>query len=218
MPSGGYEPAPRLQGGDREGHRTPDPGESRMTSQSAVQVSIDGGPPVAGSLDVQVETIDVSMASKTEPDMAWEFVDAFGHYHAWSQEADNPLPTLRGRIRHVECVGHGADGEDCEGYDVTVYDCVICGQPVEPKTITYTSPFRETAPGRKHWTVQVDSDVPLAHGTLYSVRVSIGPELLFGVGTVLTSEFNRDLIPGAYPTTICGVGPLGRRKATKVPA
>lgn len=164
-----------------------------------------------GNLRVEVEQIDVTMASKTEPDQRWEYTDPLGHYHAFTEKFE--LPTLTARTEHVDC----AD-PDCacgmEGYEITVYDCRICGAPVEPGTIT-TSPIgREYMPGRMTWSVEVEGEYPT--GDLVSVRVVGQRGVYFGVAQVtpvMSWSSDRPVV-----TTLAGIGELGERGRVKIDA
>jgi len=177
--------------------------------QASLLISIDNGPEIAGELTVETERIDVTTASKSRPDMGWEYIDASGHFHAWSDDKDSPLPTLDRRTEHVECdFGHE---DDCEGYDVDVYSCSICGEIIEPKRIVYSPVGREYRPGRTSWTVVAAERLECDRRV--SLKLTSDRGVFFGVGVV--SGFAAEDGGGGvrFETSIHGVSPLGHRKA-----
>lgn len=165
----------------------------------------------SADLTVEVEMIDVTPLAKIEPDMLWTYVDYRGHFHAFTH--DGSLPTLLAdKIAHE----HEEDGE-IESWDETIMRCRICREVVEPRYREHMPIWREQAPGRKSWTVDVrwPSEILLpTPGELVSVRIKITPREYFGVGLVT----NR--VPGYGPdgmiadVTIIGRGDLGHRKVT----
>lgn len=175
------------------------------TTVSTLTASIDGGAEVPAELDIETEQIDVTTTGKTVPDMAWEHVDQRGHYHAWTDGGE--LPTLDVRSEHEECTGsHDLDPDDplfidCEGYDVTVHSCKICGEIVEPGTKFIPSFGREYTPGRTTWTVRVGAH--LEHGQSVSVLLRTGASSAFGIGQVVKVDEGT--------STIVGAGELGHR-------
>lgn len=172
-------------------------------------VSINNGPGAPGQLTVEREQIDIFVATKSEPDMDWEYVDTAGHFHAFT--TDGKLPTLDTREEHVDC-GHPEDGEDeCEGYDVTVYFCRICGATIKPEyEVTHPS-GPESIAGRMSWQVQVPVYIKL--GDWVSVKVVSGKQVFFGAGQPVRYSAGNDLTGGiAVETTIVGAGELGQRK------
>lgn len=191
-----------------------------MSGTITATASIDSGPNVPAELTIEVERIDVTTATKTRIDPAWEFVDVRGHFHAWAH--DETLPTLDARSEHVDCdAGHSDDEYDCEGYDVTVYSCLICGEIIEPETITTASTFRETAPGRMSWTVVVHHVVEYERDRRLSVVFHAGDTTYFGVAAVVGGRRTVPDSPHSAPrstTTLFGAGPLGRRKTVAVAA
>jgi hypothetical protein len=167
--------------------------------------TVNGGPAVPASLSVEYEQIDVTVGTKTEPDWKWTYVDQAGHFHAWSDDTDRgQLPTLTSGTEHHACdFGHGAD---CEGYDVTVYSCAICGEEIEPKTVSHSPMGREYMRGRMTWTVQVEQHVG---ADPVSVRLTAPGVTYFGVAARTRSSLTLGETPR---TTLVGISPLGRRK------
>jgi hypothetical protein len=188
-----------------------------MTVVTGAAVSINAAP-VSGTLSVEVEQIDVTVAVKTAPDPRWEHVDQQGHYHAWTH--DGQLPTLTAKDEHHDCTGEHfmgiGDTDGCEGYDVTVYMCTICGEKMEPATVSRPGK-PEFIPGLTHWSVEVEVDQRLPDlGDRVSVRVDGRSETLFGVGVVADSSIGVEGggMRSAW-TRIIGVSPLGRRVAQR---
>lgn len=187
-------------------------------------VVIDNGEPVSGTLTIETERIDVSSATKTHPDPNWELIDAAGHFHAWSTDKDHELPTLDARSEHVDCdMGHDYDDYECEGYDITVYSCKICGEIIEPATIVDRSPPREYVNGLTSWQVVVGAAVE--YGRKVAVRVVASGSVWFGVA--IAGNMRAEIGAGAagmgvyrdaiYETTLIGASPLGRRKNAAIP-
>jgi hypothetical protein len=185
-----------------------------MTGMTAA-ICIDDGPEVQGELFIEVEQVDVTPGTKTRPDMAWEFVDDRGHFHAF--DADGNLPTLEARSEHRDCTMPGEHDDDCEGYYVTVYTCSICGQIIEPQyVVTHPAPGSEFMPGRMHWNVEVHQE--LERGQRVSVAMRAGDEMCFGVGIVGNVVHAEGRPDGVHVVTaIHGAGVLGRRKRATVP-
>src|SRR5258706_15982310 len=69
-------------------------GEGGMM-QTEATVSINGAEPVEAQFAIEIERIDVTTLGHSEPDMAWEFTDSAGHFHAFDHEGK--LPTLVSR-------------------------------------------------------------------------------------------------------------------------
>jgi hypothetical protein len=77
--------------------------------------------------------------SAVMPDPGWSATDTHGHVHRWAstdrRDVDRAaaLPTLVASTEHIACEDAGPcllDG--CEGYDITVWHCAVCGDKVEP--------------------------------------------------------------------------------------
>lgn len=196
-----------------------------MRGAENIKIRINDGPEIAGDLTIDTEQIDVTVMTKSKPDMAWEHVDTHGHFHAYDK--DGELPTLESRSIHVDCAcerdEYDPEGWDCDGYDETIYVCTICEETVEPKVITWSPIGREYMPGRKTWTVTVDAN--LERDDKVSVRIVSGAPadevVLFGVATVVAVGHTRQFGDGPVERTVqlVGVGPLGERRVKRpVPA
>lgn len=177
-----------------------------MNSQITGMVSINNETPTAGMLTIETEMVDVTLARKTSPDPNWTYVDSAGHYHALA--SDGTLPTLTATTEHREC-GGACGADECEGYDVTVYECAICGAEVEPGRITTYPAGREFMPGRTSWTVQVPRNVDRG---LLSVRVEVGDRTFFGVAERVSGRAEGGPDGIRVQTTLSGRWPLGERK------
>lgn len=188
-----------------------------MSTIIETTVVIDNGPAVAGKLTVETERIDVTSATETRPDPDWEFIDAAGHFHAWSTDKDHELPTLDARSEHVDCdFGHSDEDYECEGYEITVYSCSICAEIIEPATITKTPTFRRFVNGLTSW--EVVAAVEVEPGKRVSVRIDAGGTTYYGIATVTGTWWIPDATAGQRASTmLVGVSPLGRRKNAAVP-
>lgn len=176
-------------------------------NMATMLASINDGPRVPASLEVGTEQIDITTATKTKPDTAWEYVDPSGHFHAFDK--DGELPTLTSRSRHVDCDGScgGACGD--EGYETTYYFCSICDAPVEPVWITTLSVFREFMPGRTYWTVEVEQQIT---DDRVSVRLAAGDVEYFGVAKRGPGRAESGPDGVRAWTTLHGMSALGNRR------
>lgn len=189
-----------------------------MTGQVLVKIRVDNRDAVKGTLEMGVDEIDVTTLGATKPNLAWEYTDPAGHFHAWDREGT--LPTLDKHTRHVEwCSGlHFTGGEDEDEeracYDVTFYACKICAAEVEPARIPDLD--RKFIPGRSWWTVTVETLEPLEFGARVSVVLSAGDGAAryFGVAQVGQGKttFQVGDLPGLVTTTLHGVAALGRKR------
>jgi hypothetical protein len=177
------------------------------------QVRVDAQGPFRATLEMVTESIDVSsMNGKSVPNLAWEFVDEAGHYHAWTKSED--LPTLHRSVRHIECDHvHDDDEDECGGWDKITYACRICAEEVEPAYVTDFTP--QLMAGRSYWEARV-MGVHLEPGTKVSVSFSTphdGRVRYFGVAGVLSNEITSTLADEvAYVSKLYGDGPLGRKR------
>lgn len=174
--------------------------------------SINGGELVPAELTVETEQIEVTLSRKVEPNLTWTYTDVNGHFHAYDK--DGKLPTLTARTEHRGCdMGHD---DDCEGYDVTVYECAICGEQVEPAVRVIEPGPREFIPGPTNWTVRALVDTSADR---VSVRLTSGAPLdrveLFGIAAAIRRDIEGGPAGVRVWTTFAGAGPLGERKATR---
>ncbi|HEY9415197.1 MAG TPA: hypothetical protein VIQ30_10590 [Pseudonocardia sp.] len=180
-----------------------------MSTTGPVMVSINNGQPVSGVLTIDTEMIHVQLEREVRPDMRWEFVDAAGHWHAYDK--NGRLPTIDARSEHVDCPG-GCGSDSCEGYEVTIHYCAICGEEIKPKT-KVTSPGPERwEPGRKSWRVEIEQPVT---DEKVSVRIKAGDRVFFGIA--IRGSWHTEGAPGLMRTrtTLVGTGPLGERPAKR---
>jgi len=158
-------------------------------------VAINNATPVECELDYQVERIDVTTISGTEPNPAWEFVDAAGHYHAYDTEMK--VPTTRQvafpmphddncpqhdldddylddyAIELVDDVNH-ADDEPCEGWTRYETQCELCGEQIAPGRRPQGP---KSIPGRSSWTLKVPGQYSLTDRV--SIKVTAGSRTTF---------------------------------------
>lgn len=180
-----------------------------MEASTDVMVSLDNGIKVRGRLLETQELLDVTSQFQTKPDTSWEFFDDAGHFHAYDQRGE--LPTLVQRPRHVGCDGgnefHGS--EDCDGYTVVEHFCRICDAEVQPQRLPDQEP--KTTPGRRSWTLTVDTDVP--RGSDLSVRaVDAAGRVYFGVArSTGRVSAESDGLTVRVTTELYGNSPLGVR-------
>lgn len=119
--------------------------------ETTVAAYVNGKPLVNCELQLDYQQIDITTEFERDPD--WTFIDAAGHFHAWTK--DGELPTLNGITVEMPCNGQcGNDyDEPCEGYTRTEYHCRVCDEIVEPGYRRTTE--RKYMPGRMIWSVVV---------------------------------------------------------------
>lgn len=174
-----------------------------MGSTLEVTVQVNDGPPVGGELVVEREVQYVESLHQVKPDMRWQFVDAEGHWHAFSLDRDEQLPTLTWKTIPVPC--DGSCGGVCEGEGTTrtEYRCRICDEVIEPGWVPDPGPH--SIGGLWNWRLVVQCYVPL--GSFVTVRVSTPGGEFFGVALPHDGIFGS---LGAR-SELSGHGPLGRR-------
>lgn len=164
------------------------------------------------ALNVSTEPIDVTPAMIVKPDPEWETTDASGHFHAFSESKEDPLPTLDRKTRMIE---YGDPEEEVWDEIEEWWECRLCGERVEPKWIRTPTVSRELAPGRKSWIVTLsrpwDNRLPARHtGEPVSVRVLTEHREYFGVGMITNSRSTG--LNSGQSVTIVGTSSLGQRK------
>lgn len=179
--------------------------------------SIDGAEPVACSLEVHQELIDVSSGLPTrKPDPAWEHVDKRGHFHAFTD--DGKLPTLAEEAVRKPCPG-GCDDPGCEGVVKVRYRCRICRKRVRPRWVSSYDNLSRQMPGPKSWSVTVSNAPPprTGPGDMVSVKVTAGGRTYFGVGYTYDLNVQSSGAGVLASYTVHGEGELGRRAAGNPP-
>jgi hypothetical protein len=167
----------------------------------------------SADLVVETEMIDVTLLTKVEPDLKWTYVDARGHFHAFTHNGE--LPTLL-----VETIEHVSEDSTCdedlwETWSERIMKCRICRDVIEPRYTETIPTWRETAPGRKSWTLTVRWPGDLLLPTpseLVSVRIKVSDREYFGIA-MCTGRFNgasRELASVEF----AGLADLGSRKLT----
>lgn len=154
-----------------------------------------------------------------DPDPTWEFIDAAGHFHAWGTEPKEQfgrreIPTLTRSSRHIDDHGTECDlGDRCEGYDVTVWNCAICGEEIEPRYITRRD-VTINFPGLTSWYVEA---VVLDSGLLgvEQVTVRLGRDEIEYFGRAAVTGFRMDS-DGPITLDLVGIGELRQRKRQAV--
>lgn len=184
-------------------------------------ITLDGKPCHLGArveLWAEREVIDVSSATPLYgPDPDWTYVDAHGHFHAWSAEWSNGeepswiLPTLEQREVQLAYVLDGDGGEGDEWTERRWF-CRVCDEQVEPGTkVEESSRTTKTLiPGRKTWGVR-GVIVPVEHFDHIGSRViRIADNSAEFWGVVLAPD-QWDSGDGYVRVDLIGSGPLGRR-------
>lgn len=170
-------------------------------------VRIDNGDPYPARLVIE-QDIRIEHTNLPIPDPAWEFVDAAGHFHAY--DTANELRTLSARREHRDC--DGSCGDQCKGYEVTVYACRICNEVVTPRLLI--GPHSFPVHGRMSWHIDLEgideqaAPVPVRLAKQVSARFTCTDTVWFGVAFV--QHVRRD------NTLLRGSGPLGRRNSRRV--
>lgn len=160
-------------------------------------------------LSTDQEWIDVrTMAPPMKPDPAWEYNDAAGHYHAFTNSGK--LPTLERFSVHVPCDGF-CDPE-CEGFDEYAWRCKLCQEEIQPgMKPDYNDPQR--IPGQKTWNVELETPEALPLGVQHSVKIQLGDRVYFGVVMMLPRGLEMDGInPPRHLYTLMGGSELGERR------
>lgn len=182
---------------------TTDTGEIRTTA-----AYIDGIALIEANLRIEHERLDVT--TEYEPDPTWVHIDAQNHFHAWSLDSSDRLPTLTKIPVEEPCNGR-CDDDTCEGYTRTEHICRLCGEVIEPKSRrTFGT---KHAPGRTTWSVEVqmlaNDAMPLIGRRNVAFWTDMGKARnYFGIAYLqATSGGSGDLVTA----TIHGLGPLGER-------
>jgi hypothetical protein len=188
-----------------------------MSTRLVFQVRPDGQGPFSCALEVTQQYVDVSSFSgERHPNLAWEFVDEAGHYHAFAK--DETLPTLDRHVTHRTCgeLDHLHtdldEVDECGGYDEIRTVCKLCAEPVEPAYVT-EAPRAKAIPGRSFWEatiygvhLEVGSKVSLAFSEPATGRVQ-----WFGIGGVVGNGIETYDGGATYVTRVFGDGPLARK-------
>ena len=176
----------------------------------------------SGGWSFETEPIDATPLEIVKPDPKWTHVDSKGHFHAFSEDKDEPLPTLRRENivhTHVEHDDEDDWEEEWTSLEV-VYHCHLCDEKVEPKWVVSHPVHRIMAPGRMSWRVEVRAvgancgRLGQLNGKEVSVRVEDDGTTLFGIGLFRVSGGSGDSQVRLFGD-VYGRGPLGRRKAAK---
>jgi hypothetical protein len=102
-----------------------------MTDQ---KISFNGGRELALSELIQeCEPVMFWSATAVRPNTSWRYTDENGHQHRWKRNDDDTWRVTKSttRTEHVPCDGSCGD-PDCDGWDLTVYECSKCGERLEP--------------------------------------------------------------------------------------
>ena len=157
---------------------------------------------------IEQEQIDVTPERTTKPDPKWFDVDRQGHYHAFSDDERDLLPTLRATVT----------GEE---NPIVTYRCRICNMEIKPVWVTTRTIGRVHAPGRMSWRVELRAGRPHAHllqgmnGTSVSVRIEEDGVVTFGIGLLRTIGAGvGDDGEIKWSGCVYGHGPMGSRKAS----
>jgi hypothetical protein len=170
---------------------------------------VDAQGPFRANLEMGTDEVEVTTATGVHtPDLAWEFVDEAGHFHAWTK--DGQLPTVDRHVERIPCGHmHGdlEELEECGGSERVTIVCKLCGEDVEPKYNVDHS--RQFIPGRSYWSADIYG-VHLHPGDKVSVVFAnghTGRALWFGIAEVGPISIEDS----TYVTRLNGAGPLGRK-------
>jgi hypothetical protein len=173
-------------------------------------VRVDAQGPFRCTLEQETDVIDVTTATGTHtPNLAWEFVDEAGHYHAWTK--DGKLPTVAVTVNHFPCNHDHEDEDECGGWDESKTVCLLCAEPIEPKYVVDHS--KRYLPGRTRWEANVYG-VHLEYGMKVSLAFAnahTGRVLWFGMGQVVAQNITTEMDAVAYVSKVTGVTALGRK-------
>lgn len=192
-----------------------------MASLRGVTVVVDNGEPMPGDFNIEVEQIDVTLGADThKPDPSWSFVDSHGHYHAWSTEGTLPTTHL------VEVPVDEDEAEEDPPADPAEPDdfgdwvddepirerrCILCGDPVEPKTLVdIPGGTKQFMPGLTRYEVVVYGEVH-AHGGGVSLRVETPASVYFGFGRVAWTNIAPKVDGATEVRTYLTCGPMVRQ-------
>jgi hypothetical protein len=190
-----------------------------MTAIAAAVARINNGPELPCQLRIETAQIDVTTASggHYEPDDAWTFVDAAGHFHAFTD--DGKTSTLVGKeapVEDDEDDGPADDDEDWyEPEPERWSECVVCGERVEPKwrfVSDGTAGLRRYVPGRTSYDLTVYGGGPVPQSGQFSIVVTVSSSstMWFGFGRWAGERYESG---GRSETEIC-VEQMWTRKAT----
>jgi hypothetical protein len=167
------------------------------------------------SLTVEVETMDVTPMTETKPDYRWTLTDARGHFHAFSTDTENPLPTLERKTR--ERAIFDDDLEEPDIWEESYYECRLCAQEIEPKWITNPVTWERRVPVRKLWKLEVVSRGELGsrhltkwRNSLVSLVIETPNRSYFGIGYLEITSIESS---GTTHALLTGHGALGTRDA-----
>lgn len=177
------------------------------------------------NLEVTNESIDVTPMIVVEPDMGWTYRDPEGHFHAFSDDKDNNLPTLdRLQQEHEHSEPPDEDGwtETWTTVEIT-WLCRICRAVVTPKWLEHASTHRTQIPGRMSWRVELrvvgENAVTISQFIKKQVSVQVfngDGTCAFGVGLLTELGASRAVTNDQRKWFGCvyGNGPLGIREVT----
>lgn len=171
--------------------------------QAEATVSINGAEPVLCGFAIDVEQVDVSTFGHWKPDMAWEYLDPAGHFHAFDH--DGELPTLERREQLPERGDVPPDDDYWFSDEVVTYHCLVCGAEVEPRSKYVPTPYRQFAPGRTSYALTMVGPVPAGR---FSVVVTVRDQVFFGF-----AEGPQVPVAGMELTLPCG--PMSWRKRSQ---
>lgn len=100
-------------------------------------ISFDGGRALVLRELIQKSTpVEYWSTTATKPDSSWRYTDENGHKHRWKRGDDDTWRVTKSttRIEHVPCNG-SCGNWDCDGYDITVYECSECGERLKPGSV-----------------------------------------------------------------------------------
>lgn len=168
-----------------------------------------------GTIRIRQERIDISTRSP-KADPKWTSVDSNGHFHAMSGKE---YPTLRSKDIPQPCDGSCGGVCEGEGYSITRWSCVICGEEVKPGMVP--GPHYDTMPGMVDWYAELEGPADNAAQRLAMGAEQVmlrfdadGPERVTFFGTAFTGDSTISSTFGdgiQVSLRLSGAGALGDR-------
>jgi hypothetical protein len=149
------------------------------------------------------------------PDTRWSTRDDHGHQHRWYVPADNRqgdpvVPTATRSRQHVDCDGTCSNW-DCDGYTIDVWNCVACGDQIEPRHGPGTAQILVEDQRIEFETVgEPDPDVSLLVGVEASLEFPVGVGEMVTVTGRVWEDGDREVTW----TSGISAGALERRRFT----
>jgi hypothetical protein len=182
-----------------------------MTAQNLTALTIDGKEYRFTRAVLKEEVAQIDVTTKHEADPNWTFVDAKGHFHAFSINGTRQsLPTLAQSHDDVPC---NCQSALCEGDRPTIdYNCLICREEVKPESRKTFG--RRYMDGHTSWHIEAEAlDVPpIRVGAQVSILGTLeGGQTIFGVASLRISSVESGANGQRCTMELTEAGELGKR-------